>query len=159
SWELLHEVRLRGVFDDCNEVVAVRVVEIGFAARSSKGLRLTPEGRAAHTTWARVAAGETEATVERSYQRFLTLNQERIRVCNDWQVRPGGAPNDHRDPTYDWAIVDRLIAIDDRVGPVLRTAASGVTRFGGYRPRLRVARKHVEDGETEWLTSPRIDSY
>jgi hypothetical protein len=158
-WQLLHAVRLRGVVADGDEVLAVRVVEIGFAAQSPKGLRLTPEGRAAHTTWARVPVGDIEATVDRSYQRFLALNRELIRVCNDWQVRPGGAPNDHRDPTYDWAVVDRLVAIDDRIGPILRSAASGAARFGDYRPRLRAARKRVEDGESEWLTSPRIDSY
>jgi hypothetical protein len=158
-WQLLHAARLRGVVEDGDEVVAVRVVEIGFAARSAKGIRLTPEGRAAHTTWARVRAADAEAAVERAYQRFLALNRELIRVCNDWQVQPGGAPNDHRDPTYDWAVVDRLVAIDDRVGPILKGATAGVTRFAGYTPRLRSARLRVVDGETEWLTSPRIDSY
>jgi hypothetical protein len=159
SWALLHAVRLRGVVADGDEVLAVRVVDIGFAARSTKGLRLTAEGRAAHTAWARVPVGEVAAAVERAYQRFLVLNQEVIRVCNDWQVRPGGAPNDHRDPAYDWAVVDRLIAIDDRVGPILRTAASAVPRFGDYRSRLRAARTRIEDGDAAWLTSPRIDSY
>jgi hypothetical protein len=158
-WELLHAVRLRGVFVEGDDVLEVRVVEVGFAARSAKGLRLTPEGRTAHTMWARVPPGELEAAVERSYQRFLALNQELIRVCNDWQVRPGGATNDHRDPVYDWSVVDRLVAIDDRIGPILRTATSGVLRFEGYRARLRAARTRVEDGDTEWLTSPRIDSY
>jgi len=159
SWELLHAVRLRGVVDDGDDLVVVRVVEIGFAARSPKGIRLTQSGRDAHTVWARVPVGDAEVAIERAYQRFLALNRELIRVCNDWQVRPGGAPNDHADPTYDWAIVDRLVAIDDRVGPILRGAATSVTRFASYRPRLRAARVHVADGDTEWLTSPRIDSY
>jgi hypothetical protein len=159
GWELLHALRLRGIVGDGDEVVAVQIVAIGFAARSAKGLRLTPEGRAAHTTWARVPAGEGATAIQRSYQQFLALNQELIRVCNDWQVRPGGVPNDHRDPTYDWAIVDRLLAVDDRVGPILRRAAGGLARFGAYRPRLRAARDHVAEGEPDWLTSPRIDSY
>ena len=64
--------------------------------------------------------GEIEAAVERAYQRFLALDSELMRVCNDWQVRPGGVPNDHADPTYDWAVIDRLVAIDERVGPILR---------------------------------------
>jgi hypothetical protein len=34
-----------------------------------------------------------------------------------------------------------------------------VPRFEGYRPRLRDARERVNEGEHEWLTSPRIDSY
>jgi hypothetical protein len=106
-----------------------------------------------------VPPGQIEDAIERSYQRFLTLNQELIRVCNDWQVRPGGAPNDHDDPAYDWTVIDRMVAIDDRVGPILRTASSGVARFGGYRARLRTARQRVLEGESDWFTSPRIDSY
>lgn len=159
-WLLLHEVRLRGVVDGRGEIVEVRVVEAGLAARAPKGLRLTPTGRELHTTWARVeAGGDTEAAVERAYQRFLALNRELIRVCNDWQVRPGGSPNDHADPAYDWSVIDRLVAIDDRVGPILRTAAARVTRFTRYRARLRYARERVNEGEHDWLTSPRIDSY
>ena len=34
-----------------------------------------------------------------------------------------------------------------------------MTRFGGYRPRLRAARERVAEGASDWLTSPRIDSY
>ena len=74
-------------------------------------------------------------------------------------MRPGGAPNDHKDPTYDWAVIDRMVAIDDRVGPVLRTATTGFARFGSYRARLRTARELVLEGESDWFTSPRIDSY
>jgi len=158
-WELLHAARLRGLVADGDEVLVVRVVEVGFAARSARGVRLTPEGRGAHTQWARVPSGEIQDAIDRSYQRFLALNQELTRVCNDWQVRPGGAPNDHKDPVYDWAVIDRMVAIDDRVGPILRTASSGVARFGGYRPRLRAARARVLEGESDWFTSPRIDSY
>jgi hypothetical protein len=159
-WLLIHEVRLRGVVAGTDEVIEVRVVDAGLAARAPKGLRLTPSGREVHTTWARVeTGGELEAAVDRAYQRFLVLNQELIRLCNDWQVRPGGAPNDHTDPTYDWSIIDRLVTIDERVGPILRTTAQHVTRFGGYRLRLRRARERVNEGEHEWLTSPRIDSY
>jgi hypothetical protein len=158
-WQLLHAARLRGLVHDGDEVLVVRVVEVGYAARSPKGVRLTQAGRAAHTAWARVEPGEVEAALERSYQRFLALNQELIRVCNDWQVRPGGAANDHRDPVYDWAVIDRMVAIDDRVGPILRTAATGAPRFGAYRTRLRAARERVLEGESDWFTSPRIDSY
>jgi hypothetical protein len=158
-WLLLHELRLRGVFGGGEPSISVRVVEAGLAAHAPKGLRLTPQGRELHAAWARVDAGEIEATVERAYVRFLTLNAELIRVCNDWQVRPGGTANDHRDPTYDWAIVDRLVTIDERVAPILRATSGNVSRFGPYGRRLRSARERVNEGEHEWLTSPRIDSY
>jgi hypothetical protein len=158
-WLLVHEVRLRGVVDKADEVVEVRVVEAGLVTRATRGLRLTPEGRDLHGHWARVTEADVEAAVERSYTRFLDLNRELIRLCNDWQVRPGGVPNDHRDPTYDWGVIDRLVVIDDRVAPILRSTANSVTRFGAYRARLRSARERVHEGEHEWLTSPRIDSY
>jgi len=158
-WLLLHEVRLRGVVDADGGAV-VHVEEAGLVVRVSRGIRLTPVGREMHTRWARVEPGtELEVSVERAYQRFLGLNRELIRVCNDWQVRPGGVPNDHRDPTYDWAVVERVDAIDDRVGPIVAALSSRIVRFGAYRPRLRAARRHVDDGEPDWLTSPRIDSY
>jgi hypothetical protein len=158
-WLLIHEVRLRGVVERADEVVEVRVVDAGLVARATKGLRLTPAGRDLHTQWARIPPGEVEAAVERSYTRFLDLNRELIRVCNDWQVRPGNVPNNHTDPTYDWSVLDRLVVIDDRVAPILRSTATNVTRFGSYRARLRAARDRVHEGEHDWLTSPRIDSY
>ena len=57
------------------------------------------------------------------------------------------------------AVIDRLAAIDDRAGPIVRRLGTKVEEFGGYRPRLRHARTQVEDGERDWFTSPRIDSY
>jgi hypothetical protein len=160
SWLLLHEVRLRGVFEADGGIVVATLVESGLVSQSARGIRLTPAGRDVHTAWARVEPGtELEATVERAYRRFLTINTELLRLCSDWQVRPGGMPNDHKDPEYDWGIFDRLASIDDRVGPLVSSVARGVDRFGAYRERLRTARQLVDDGEHEWFTSPRIDSY
>lgn len=158
-WLLLHEIRLRGLVEADGHAV-VHIEQLGLVARGSKGIRLTPAGRDLHTEWARVEPeGELEASVDRAYLRFLGLNRELIRVCNDWQVRPGGQTNDHRDPAYDWAVVGRLDAIDDRIGPIVSTLSRVVDRFTGYRARLRAARRRIDAGEPDWLTSPRIDSY
>jgi hypothetical protein len=102
---------------------------------------------------------QAEAECARAYEAFRSMNREVLQVCTDWQVRPGGAPNDHTDAAYDWSVIDRLGAIDDRAGPLVRRLASADSRFGGYRERLRAARRRVVDGEREWLTSPRVDSY
>ena len=93
------------------------------------------------------------------YEAFRPLNREVLQVCTDWQVRPGGAPNDHRDAAYDWSVIDRLEALDERAGPLLRRLAGVEARFGPYRDRLRAARRRLSEGEQEWLTSPRVDSY
>jgi len=160
GWLLLHEARLRGAFEVDDGVVVATLVEAEFVVQTPRGIRLTPAGRDANAVWARVEpGGDLEATVERAYRRFLTINTELLRLCSDWQVRPGGMPNDHKDPEYDWAIFDRLSSIDDRVGPLVSSVARVLDRFAPYRERLRAARRLVDDGDHEWLTSPRIDSY
>lgn len=160
AWLLLHEIRLRGVYDVETGTVVTTLTETGLVVRANRGLRVTSEGREAHAAWARVdSGGELEAAVERAYTRFLVLNPELLRVCTEWQIRPGGSPNDHKDPEYDWAIFDRLSSIDDRVGPLVSGVARTIDRFGSYRDRLRAARSKIEEGEHDWLTSPRIDSY
>ena len=160
AWLVLHEVRLRGVVDIDDDETVASLTEIGFIVRASRGVRVTPEGRDAHTGWARLEPGsDAETAMRRSYEAFLALNRELIRVCNDWLVRPGGVPNDHNDPKYDWSVVDRLQALDERAAPVISRVGRVHARFTTYRPRLRAALKRVDDGEYEWLTSPRCDSY
>jgi hypothetical protein len=161
-WLVVHEVRLRGVVPSgeiAEETVAV-LVQSGIVRHDARGVRITAEGRDRHTTWARLDVGsDAEAAAQAAYQRFLPLNRELIRVCNDWQVLPGGAPNDHRDARYDWEIIDRLRAVDERAGPLINRLGRTDARFSSYRPRLRSALKRVDNGEHEWVTSPRCASY
>jgi hypothetical protein len=164
GYVLLHEVRLRGLVevDDGSEraVVVTQLVSAGLVVPVRRSLRITTEGRAVHAQWARVSAGsEVESTVTRAYDRFLPLNVEFLRVCHDWQVRAGNVANAHDDPTYDWAVIDRLHALDERVAPVLRRLARAVDRFDDYPRRLRFALRRLQEGEQDWFTSPRIDSY
>lgn len=159
GWLLLHEVRLRGVFEAESGTTVTTLMEAGLVVRAPRGVRVTSEGRQAHAVWARVTSGETEAVVERAYKRFLVLNPELLRLCTEWQVRPNGATNDHTNPEYDWALFDRLSSVDDRVGPLVAGVARAVDRFGSYRKRLREARQNIENGAPDWFTSPRIDSY
>jgi hypothetical protein len=93
------------------------------------------------------------------YESFEPLNREVLQLCTDWQVRPGGALNDHDDAAYDWSVIDRLTGVDERAGPLLRRLGGTVAHFAPYRERLRSARRRVVDGEHEWFTSPRVDSY
>lgn len=67
--------------------------------------------------------------------------------------------NDHADATYDWSVIDRVIAIDERIGVPVSRLGRSVGRFSHYRPRLRDALRRVEAGEHDWLVSPRHDSY
>jgi hypothetical protein len=160
TFRLLHEIRLRGVVEvDETETVTLLIGE-GYVARSARGVRITTVGRATHTSWARLPAGGSEEELaRRAYERFLPLNRELVRVCTDWQVRAGGVPNDHRDARYDWSVLDRLHAVDERFGPIASRLGRRIERFATYRPRLRAALLQIDDGETEWINSPRVDSY
>ena len=160
TWLFLHEVRLRGVVDNGDDVVMLHLVERGLVVQSARGVHVTTAGRAAHADWARLAPrSDDEAAVRRTYERFLPLNRELIHICNDWQVRPGGVPNDHRDPQYDWSVIDRLHALHDRAVPMINRVGRVHSRFAGYAPRLRSALGRIDDGDHEWITSPRCDSY
>jgi hypothetical protein len=160
AWALLHELRLRGTVDDATDGPVTVLETRGYAVRKRTTVVLTAAGREVHTQWARCDIGSpTEDTLRRSYERFLPLNTDLLRVCNDWQVRAGGVPNDHTDVEYDWAVVDRLRALHDRTSPLTRAMAGALERFGPYRERLRRALQRVEEGDHEWFTSPRIDSY
>jgi hypothetical protein len=160
TFRLLHEVRLRGVVEVHETEIVALLVDGGFVVHAARGIRITAEGRVTHAAWARLSeGGEDEQVALRAYERFLPLNRELLRICSDWQVRPGGVPNDHKDPRYDWSVIDRLQALDERVAPVVSRLGRAVDRFASYRPRLRTARKQIDEGAVEWLTSPRCDSY
>jgi hypothetical protein len=160
TFRLLHEVRLRGVVEIHETEIVALLVAGGFVVHAARGIRITAEGRVTHAAWARLPEGGADEQVAlRAYERFLPLNRELLRICSDWQVRPGGIPNDHKDPRYDWSVIDRLQALDERVAPVVSRLGRAVERFAGYRPRLRAALKQIDDGAVEWLTSPRCDSY
>jgi hypothetical protein len=155
--DVLHELRVRGTAADEGDG-ADRVVEAGYAVRRREKLMLTPAGRVEADLRFRLT-GDDEEAVQAAYARFLPLNRGLIQICSHWQVRAGGVTNDHRDPVYDWAVIDRLVAHDEQTGPVIRALGRRVGRFAQYRERLRGARRRVEADEHDWLLSPRIDSY
>jgi len=157
---LLHELRLRGLMSEFDEGLADILCAGGLAQRKGAFLALTPDGRTVHAAWARLEpAMEGEGAAQRAYEQFVPLNRALLQVSTDWQVRTGDVPNDHSDPPYDWAVIDRLVELDERAGPIVRRLGTVVDRFGGYRPRLRDAVRKVQDGEHEWFLSPRCDSY
>jgi hypothetical protein len=149
SYLLLHEIRLRGVVEIAGDDEIGRLAELGLIAHAARGVRITIEGRAVNAEWARLEPGSDEETiVQRAYDRFLPLNRELLRVCHDWQSAPG-----------DWTVFDRARALDDRMAPIAKRVTATVARFSVYRPQLREALRRVENGDKDWLTSPRIDSY
>ena len=181
---VLHAVRLAGINGaeavvERSEIGASRVASVLTEAQASgwveqrvvvrdrrpSGWTLTAQGRRHGEALlaAEVAlAGAADALVA-AYERFRTVNQQFLDVCTDWQLFPDEdgrrAVNDHSDPDYDRAVVERLVRLDEVIQPVLADLASALARFEGYGERFAAARRLVEAGERDWFTRPLIDSY
>ena len=159
AWGLLHDLRLRGFRKTLGGSAEDEVVAAGLAMIRGANLAMSPAGREAHAAWARLAAGsEEEALAKSAYQRFLALNVEFLRLCTDWQLKPGNEPNDHSDAAYDFQILERLDRLDERAGQLLDSLGKTVPRFGAYRGRLTDALDKISE-DRAWLASPRCDSY
>jgi hypothetical protein len=159
AWTVLHDLRLRGFRPSAGGAAEEQLIGAGFAVARGANLGLAPAGREAHAAWARLAPGsEEEALARVTYERFLVINVEFLRICTDWQLKPGNEPNDHSDSAYDFTILERLDRLDDRAGPLVEALGKIVPRFAGYRARLTEALDKIGD-DRAWLASPRCDSY
>lgn len=159
AWGLLHDLRLRGFRAAKGGAAEEELVAAGLAVVRGANMALSPAGRAAHAQWARLTPGsEEEALARNVYERFLPLNVEFLRLCTDWQLKPGNEPNDHSDVAYDFKILERLDRLDERAGQLLEALGKTVPRFEAYRRRLTDALDKISE-DRAWLASPRCDSY
>ena len=159
AWGLLHDLRLRGFRPAKGGPAEDELIAADLVMKRGANVAMSPAGREAHAAWARLAPGsEEEALAMNAYERFLTMNVEFLRICTDWQLKPGNEPNDHSDAAYDFKILERLDRLDDRAGQIMESLGKTVPRFGGYRPRLTDALDKVTE-DRAWLASPRCDSY
>lgn len=138
--------------------------EVRYRAGVFHGWASTPAGR---VRFGELAADELDRAGLRSalgdvYERFLPHNAELLAVCTAWQLREvGGQPtvNEHDDADYDRACLLRLGELDDKAEPLVTDLTELLDRFAGYPARLRAARDRIEAGDTDWFTSPGVDSY
>lgn len=145
-----------------------RLVAEGLAAHHAAepaGWTLTPAGHVEleHRLADELDAWRLRPAVVDCYERFLPLNERLLAVITDWQVRTGPDGtlelNDHADPAADADVVARLGQLDDEAGPLCDALGGTLSRFGGYRHRLRAARSRLESGESVYLDGMRVDSY
>ena len=159
AWATLCEVRLRGTVLRPDPGHTGELELMGLVARRGDLVAITDAGRAAHASRARLAPGSAEeAAVRDVYQRFGSLNARLLRLCTDWQLRPGGVPNDHSDPDYDIRIRGRLAGILDCACAELDRLTAVDERFAGYAERLDGAMRRVDRGDHAWVASVRCDS-
>jgi hypothetical protein len=97
-----------------------------------------------------------------AYESFERINVGLKALISDWQtVEVAGerVPNTHTDPEHDRAIIDRLGKLYERADRLLDVLAARIPRLEIYRTKLLAALERAEDGETEWVSSARIESY
>lgn len=127
------------------------------------GYALTPAGREQHRSLLNddLAASGAADSIRANYEQFLVANAELLAVCTAWQVKDLDANvlNDHSDPAYDAAVVERLSGVHQAVTPITSALSAHVVRFGAYQPRFELALQNVSDGQHEWFARPILDSY
>ena len=159
AWALLHDLRLRGFRPAKGTPAEEELTAAGLVLVRGVNLALAPAGREAHAAWARLTPGsEEEVLAKTTYERFLVFNVEFLRICTDWQLKPGNQPNDHSDAAYDFKILERLDRLDERAGALVEALGKAVPRFADYRGRLTEALDKIS-ADRAWLASPRCDSY
>ncbi|MCP5199061.1 MAG: hypothetical protein H6977_03545 [Gammaproteobacteria bacterium] len=97
-----------------------------------------------------------------AYERFEIINRELKQVITRWQTMELGGKtvaNDHSDKDYDEAVIGQLGDLHEKFEPVLDALVRGDARFGIYKSKLGEALEKAEDGDIEWVSDARIDSY
>jgi hypothetical protein len=97
-----------------------------------------------------------------AYEGFERINVELKQLITDWQtVELAGqrVPNDHSDQAHDARVIDRLGDLHERADPVFERLAAALPRLQVYRDHLLAALEKAEDGEIQWVSDARTDSY
>jgi hypothetical protein len=160
SQQALVALVIRGMARGAPDDVTAGLAEQGLVMVKGPITMPTPEGTAMVARLLRLPpGGQAEQDLDRLFDGFLPVNRRLRDVCSAWQTRPDGTPNDHSDGAYDDATRDRLDEVHSAIGPVLRRMAGVQPRLASYRPRLQDALDKFDEGESNWLASPLMDSY
>lgn len=143
--------------------LVAELAQQGLVAELNGGrYRATPEGQA----WAQeLYASETGAqpVCEAALDDFHRPNLLLKEVVTAWQVKPvdgQDVPNDHGDPDYDTAVLDRLRDdVHPAVVPIIDTVATALPRLARYQDRLAASLQQLADGDHRYVAHPLLDSY
>jgi pyruvate,orthophosphate dikinase len=160
--------QLQGIADavlstaDAVRPIVDQLVIDGLAATVAGAYRLTDAGaaRAAELLAAdRSAWGEPAAAA--ALDAFLELDHRMKDAVTAWQLRDAEAQvlNDHSDPEYDRAVLDRLGVLHIDASAWLTPLRTAWPRIAGYGIRLDRAAEAAAAGDGRFVASPRVDSY
>jgi hypothetical protein len=153
DFEPLHAIRVGGMHapkpDNADELA-----ERGLIFVSPVGCMLTEKGQQHHAELLAQHREEIDVdAVSALYQRFLAVNQPAKSKCTEWQ----NLADDDFDGRF--MIATDLQDILERVSTTIMRTSEHLPRFAGYPPRMRTALERVLEGESEYLTSPRVASF
>ena len=97
-----------------------------------------------------------------AYEGFERINKTLKQIITDWQTLDIGGKkvaNDHSDKAHDEAVIDRLGGLHEQAEPILSRLAQGLPRLKYYGDKLLAALEAAEDGDHEWVSDIRRDSY
>ncbi len=139
-------------------------VATGRVIEAKDAFALAPLARVAlEARYALHFAGErADAPFDAAYQAFERINRTLKQVITDWQtITVGGAKvaNDHSDSAHDEAVIDRLGEVHEQVEPILAKLAKRLPRLSIYSKKLLAALEAAEDGDHEWVSDIRRESY
>jgi hypothetical protein len=108
------------------------------------------------------AALREDATFVAAYEGFERINVTLKQTITDWQTLDVGGTriaNDHGNKAHDEAVIDRLGGLHEKAEPILAALAAALPRLAYYGDKLLAALESAEDGEHEWVSDVRRDSY
>ena len=156
------DVVAAGLGGDIAEITArcADLVSEGSCADTPAGLRLTPAGRQRLRELLDVERGTVDtAGMTAAYRDFCVVNAELKEIVTAWQMKDAATPNDHADPEYDAAVLDRLTGLHRRVRPLAERLGAVAPRLARYRDRLDLAVERIGGGDHTWVARPIMDSY
>ena len=155
DWAYLHQARIRGFlpFNEAHKPELAGLIEAKLLQETPVGIILTTDGMATHSAELEAWRSQADlALLEKTYSRFLSVNQEMKSGCSTWQTS-------QRDSEAAMKIEDLLRGILDRVKPALARASKLAGRFGDYGDRLEGALRRAASGEHRYFTDPTVDSF
>jgi hypothetical protein len=168
---ILQAARLKGrlSLDAATASAAVSADEAGAEIERLRGLgflkgegsvRATPEGKA---RVAELVAKERDSidhdALAAAYEEFDSHNSDLKEIVSAWQLRDGGAPNDHTDAGYDAGVLARLGELHERFRPLVERIVTIAPRLAPYTTRFDNALEQVRAGDHAYVARPITDSY
>jgi len=134
----------------------------GLIATTAGAFRLTESGTArVQTLRAAEQAAWGIAPAAAALDAFVDLDHRMKDVVTAWQLRDADARviNDHTDPAYDQAVLERLTDVHADAVAWLAPLEAGCPRLADYGVRLGHAVEAAVGGDQRFVASPRVDSY